>query len=306
MKICFIGPGEIEIPPIGWGALETVLWNQYTELKKFGIETYFCNERDTDATFNLVSKYKPDIIHLHYGNHYRLMPQFDCRKIVTNHDGSFRNSFRFHDAIARAYLRDCEFFCLSEQERKFFTNIGISTNKVKIMPNGVCSSLFFVSNNPSKPNRSLCIGKIDARKRQSSLQKINVGVDFVGAVDDENFNSKGEDYLGSWNREQIYMNTTEYANLVILSSSENCSPLVCLEALSAGLGLVISEACTESLDLSKKFITVIPENKVNDKEFVQQSIKENRIASLSSRQQIVEYSKTRSWSNMMKIYTSYL
>ena len=305
-KICFIAPGEIEIPPNGWGALETVLWNQFCELKKLGIETHFVNDKSIEETFRKVKEINPDIIHLHYGKHYELMPYFSCRKIVTNHDGSFKFSQPFHDMITRTFFLDCEFFCLSEFEKDFFLKIGISPLKVKIMPNGVQTSSFHVSTSPTKANRSLCIGKIDARKRQARLQKLDLDIDFVGGIASDEFNKNSPTYLGLWNREQIYRRTTEYANLVILSSSENCSPLVCLEAMAAGLGLVISEACTESLDLSKEFITVIPENKIDDKEFVGNAIRGNREISLRIRSQIIKYARTRDWSNMALLYKSYL
>lgn len=164
MKICFIAPGEIEIPPNGWGALETVVWNQSQELKKLGHDIFVINQKSRDIAFNEIKKINPDIIHLHYGSHYELMPLFNCRKIVTNHDGSFKNSAVFHDTVIRSYLYDCEFFCLSEYEKRFFLNLGISPKKIKIMQNGVEYSKFNKKLEPAHPQKSICIGKIDAQK----------------------------------------------------------------------------------------------------------------------------------------------
>ena len=62
-----------------------------------------------------------------------------------------------------------------------------------------------------------------------------------------------------------------YGNLVLLSDGE-AHPLVCMEALAAGLGVVVSEWGNANLDRLKDFITVIPESKVNDIEFVEKSI----------------------------------
>lgn len=305
MKICFIAPGEIEIPPSGWGALETVVWNQSEELKKLGHETFIINSKDKNETFIQLKKINPDIIHLHYGKHYELMPLFSCKKIVTNHDGSFKNSGLFHDRVVRSYLYDCEFFCLSEHEENFFLNIGISPSKVKIMKNGAEFKKFNKTENPTLPDKSICIGKIDSRKRQAKLQSMNAGVDFVGSINDPNFDTNSN-YLGPWGREEIFENLTEYGNFVLLSSSENCCPLVCLEAMSAGLGIVISEACVESIDLSKKFITLIPESKIKDEEFIKKSIEENRDYSITHRKEIIEYASTRDWSEIAKYYSSCL
>tara|TARA_R110000824_G_scaffold34372_1_gene109191 strand:+ start:1474 stop:2385 length:912 start_codon:yes stop_codon:yes gene_type:complete len=303
MKICFIAPGEIEIPPDGWGALETVVWNQSEELRKLGHETFIINEKSSIRTYAKLCRIQPDIVHLHYGKHYELMPQIKCHKIVTNHDGSFKFSGAFHDEVTKLCFKGCEIFCLSEYEKQFFSSRDVG--KVTIMPNGVDWKKFKKNTTASKPDRSICVGKIDTRKRQAKLQKMNLNIDFVGANNDNQFNEDDPHYLGPWSREEIYSNLTEYANFVLFSSSE-CDPLVCLEALSAGLGLVISEACTESLDLSKEFIDVIPEDKIEDKEYVEKVIKKNRIISMENRNEIIAYGKTRDWSQMAIAYNSYL
>ncbi len=99
----------------------------------------------------------------------------------------------------------------------------------------------------------------------------------------------------------MYNNLTDYANLILLSDGE-AHPLVCMEALSAGLGLVISEWATANLDLNKDFITVIPESKIIDLEYVSSKIEENRAISLQKRNEIVEYSKEFSWKKQIENY----
>ncbi len=65
--------------------------------------------------------------------------------------------------------------------------------------------------------------------------------------------------------------------------------MVCVEALMAGLGLVISELAAANLDLNKKFITIIPEDKINDGKFVAQAIRDNREFSVANREEIRAY-----------------
>ena len=97
-------------------------------------------------------------------------------------------------------------------------------------------------------------------------------------------------------------NLTAYANMVLLSAGE-AHPFVCLEAMAAGLGLVLSEQSTANLDLSQPFITVIPDDKLNDKSFLKQKIQENRKVSLGMRNEIREYCLTNfDWSNIIKQY----
>ena len=62
MKICFIGPGEISIPPKGWGAVETVIWNQYSELLRLGYDVHIVNEATAQETYNAIKKLNPALI----------------------------------------------------------------------------------------------------------------------------------------------------------------------------------------------------------------------------------------------------
>ena len=142
MKICFIAPGEIEIPPNGWGALETVLWNQHESLKKLGVDVHYINSRDTNYTAAIVREISPDFVHLHLGKHWEMMPQLPFKKIVTSHDGSFMQSKPFHERLIRNFFYDCIFFPLTSWERDFITRIGIPSYKCNIIPNGVSFSSF--------------------------------------------------------------------------------------------------------------------------------------------------------------------
>jgi hypothetical protein len=75
-----------------------------------------------------------------------------------------------------------------------------------------------------------------------------------------------------------------------------------MEALAAGLGIVISEFATANLDLDRKFIDVIPEEKINDIEYIESTIIKNRKYSISHREEILEYSKNFEWSNIIENY----
>ena len=71
----------------------------------------------------------------------------------------------------------------------------------------------------------------------------------------------------------------------------------------AGLGLVVSEYATANLDLSLPFIDVIPENKINNLEYVENVIKINREKSIKMRKQIKKYAVDNfSWDVIIKKY----
>jgi len=114
--------------------------------------------------------------------------------------------------------------------------------------------------------------------------------------------TSSQNYLGEWDKPTLYNGLTDYANLVLLSDGE-ADPLVVKEALIAGLGLVISECACANLDLLLPFITVIPNNKRTDLEFVKREIIKNRIISLEHREQIREYGlKTFAWNVVIDKY----
>ena len=302
MKICFIAPGEISVPPLGWGALETVIWNQYSNLKKTGHDVSIVNETDSRVTLDKVNEINPDIVHLHYGCHYQIMPHIKCRKIVTNHDGSFLSSKPFHESLVRRFLYDCEFFILTSWEKEFLLKIGISPQKIKLLPNGVDFKAFNFQTEAKISDSSICLGKIDKRKNQAFLQSLNRDVYFVGENTIPEFNMLDSKYLGSWARAEVYEKLTNYSNLILISELE-LQPLVCLEALSAGLGLVISEAASQNLDKSLPFITVIQQNLIHNPEVVALSISNNRnICASIGREKIRQYAKQFDWDNIIKSY----
>jgi glycosyltransferase involved in cell wall biosynthesis len=305
MKICFVAPGEIEIPPNGWGALETVVWNQYSQLKIKNYNVKIINEKDTNKVYEAIESFDPDIVHLHYGKHYEILPHIQRRKIITNHDGSFLQSWKFHENIIRQFMFDCEFFILTSWEKQLLQDIGIPKNHIKILPNGVDFNQFTKLNKPTI-NKSICLGKIDSRKNQSKLQKLNCDIVFVGQNADPTFNPMDSNYIGQWNRQEVFANLTNYTNLVLLSNSE-LQPLVCLEALSAGLGLVISEQSAQNLDTSLEFIETIPSSKLDDSEYVKNAIIKNRELCFSiDRSKTMDYARTFNWSSIIDKYISYI
>jgi hypothetical protein len=75
--------------------------------------------------------------------------------------------------------------------------------------------------------------------------------------------------------------------LVLLSSGE-CHSLAVCEALLAGLGVVVSEPASANLE-SKPWITVIPNEKLDDLVFVSNAIESNREIAMQNRREIREY-----------------
>jgi len=178
-----------------------------------------------------------------------------------------------------------------------YAKAGVNRDKISITPNGVRTDLYRYTTTPARSAETVYLAKIDERKRQFHFQGLK-SLRFVGNISDERF-IPNDQYLGEWSKKELYENLTDFANLALLSDGE-AHPLVCMEALTAGLGLVISEWCTANLDTSLPFITVIPESKINDLHFVQNAIEENQKVSLHMRKDIKEYSKRFDWKSTIQ------
>ena len=152
---------------------------------------------------------------------------------------------------------------------------------------------------PEFPERSIYLAKIDYRKRQHKFQSVK-NLYFAGNIADKKFNAN-HNYLGEWTKEYLHDYLTDYGNLVLLSDGEAHS-LVIMEAFAAGLGVVVSEFATANLDTDLDFITVIPESKIDDVEYVEYQITKNREYSVAHREEIIEYSQQFDWKNVLQKY----
>ena len=69
MKIALIGPGIMPIPPNNWGAVESLIWDQYEYLKEKGIHVIYADlptERQRDE-FSRVATYPITFLDEYFG-----------------------------------------------------------------------------------------------------------------------------------------------------------------------------------------------------------------------------------------------
>ena len=307
MKIGLIGPGIMQIPPTGWGGVEHLIWNFHNQLKKINDEVVIINTPNQQEIVNIINSGKFDAIHLHYDQFANVMPHLNCKKkMITSHYPYLENpepQYVFlYDLLKNS---KSHIVCLSDRIEKEFLQRGNNSNHLSVLPCGIDVDSYSIDEEEVlHPDRSIVIGKLEPRKRQAFLQKKNLNIDFIGNNADPSFDTTDPCYFGEQSKEDIMENLTSYANMILLSSGE-AHPFVCLEAMAAGLGLVLSEQSTANLDLSQPFITVIPDDKLNDKSFLKQKIKENRKISLTMRKDIRKYCFDNfDWSSIIKQYKS--
>lgn len=303
MKITLVGPGIMPIPPVGWGAVEILIWDTKNALERLGHKVQIVNTRNLNQIIEEINSFRPDFVHIHYDEFISVYPYIQYPKAITSHFGYLERPEMFggyiHIANAFAEIKP-NIFCLSSGIMSVYKVLmNVPEDRLYLTPNGVNTNAFYVTETPTYKDRSLYLAKIDYRKRQHMFQSID-SLWYAGNNADSRFDIT-KNYLGEWGKDVLHKELTNYGNLVLLSDGE-AHPLVCMEALASGLGVVVTEWGKSNLDDSKEFITIIPENKVTDIEFVEKEILKNRECSLRNRKKIVEYSKSFDWIEILKTY----
>tara|TARA_B100001939_G_scaffold8131_1_gene7426 strand:- start:1346 stop:2299 length:954 start_codon:yes stop_codon:yes gene_type:complete len=301
MKVAIVGPGIMPIPPTGWGAVEILIWDQKLALEKLGHEVLIINTQSPIEILQQINGFRPDFVHVQYDDFVEIVPYIQYPCAITSHFGYLEQPSKWDYYGPRVAKKFAELkpnvFCLSPGIRDTYKNtMGFNDENLFVTPNGVNLDLFRKTDSVKYPQRSIYLAKIDYRKRQYLFQGID-SLWFAGNNSDSRFDVSKR-WLQEWPKDKLYNELTDYGNLVLLSDGE-AHPLVCLEAFAAGLGVVVSQYAAANLDISKGFITVIPEDKIADMKFLESEIIKNRKYSVENREEILEYAETFEWSNII-------
>lgn len=301
MKIILIAPGYKSLPPTGWGAVESIVWDYYENLVKKGINTAIVNTPDPNKIISETNQHiigsEKVAVYIMYDDYIVVAPYIKCSKIyymshyayITQPQFRKKQVHYFNNIFSNVikYQNYITINAISSEIAQIYENYGVSQDRINVIHNGAREDLFRYSTTPTKPGRSVYVAKIEARKCQYKYQSIKT-IDFVGNYHDTPFDTKSPQYLGEWNKPTLYDSLTEYGNLVLLSDGE-ADPLVVKEALIAGLGVVVSECASANLDRRRGFITVIPNSRLDDLVYVETEIAKNRDYCATHRNEIREY-----------------
>lgn len=310
MKICIIGPGYKPIPPNGWGAVESVIWDYYTNLKD-NHDVTIINNHDLKQVIEEVNAANYDVIHIMYDDHVIITPYLKHNKIfytshyayITHPTFEQTQPWYFQNIFSHVIFNKNKLIinAISEQIKQVYVKYGFPENKINVLHNGAREDSFKYHNSPINYDKSVYLAKIEERKKQYVYQQIP-NIDFVGNYHNSSFDISNTNFLGEWTKDMLYNNLSHYGNLILLSDGE-ADPLVVKEALICGLGVVVSECASANLDLSQEFITVIPNNKLTDISYVTDEITKNRKYSIKNREKIRDYGlKLFSWKNIINKY----
>ncbi len=298
MKMAFVAGGYIPIPPASSSILNLIQEYKYHS-EKNGHQVDIFNDPDVHQVVATINAGNYDFVHLHAGGFVSEFNQSLHQKFCfTSHAGHLFQLDQWDDVFKQefqGYLKAPGIISLSPASKKLFVDAGY-TGYISTQINGVNTTK--VDRQIKGNGKAICLGWIQPRKQQRLLAKAVDGqasIDFVGPLDDPDF-VEGETtkYLGVWSLEDVYRRLTEYSCLVLMSSGE-VAPLVVLEAMAAGLCLVVSESASANLAV-KDFIKVLPDNILTNPTLEHQQIVRDAIGELiaqnqSFRPEIIAYAQ---------------
>jgi len=301
MKIILIGHGKLPIPPTGWGAVEQVIADISKNLASLGHEVEIVNipHRHVLAALLLkrVRQGKADVLWCH---NERLVPHlawmyklFSRHLVETCHSPVPNTSAQELGKLlpVRRAAKSPVHLSLHPSLSEAFKLLNPAA-KIVPLKNGVDVSSITMS--PQGNGRALCLGRISERKRQRIVAEQfadeGVPIDFVGPQSDTvPSNAKVShlaSYLGEWSREEVCNKLSNYSALVLWSDGE-VQPLVVIEALAAGLDVVVSREAARNLDPTLSFVHV-----VDSIESLAETTKIAILGNKTRRSDIREYAKT--------------
>lgn len=304
MKIAIIGPGIMPIPTDGWGAIESIIWEHANCLRSRGHQVDIYNDPDIFKVTQQINSQEYDFIHSQYDNHVGLLNRL-LKKLfaATSHYGYIcRKQYwdpGYHQ-IHQDMLKAPAIIALSDEIAEVYRRDGYK-GPIQVLANGTNTSAFEVCPNPHK--MAVCVGKIEPRKQQSKLVKMlgpYLPIDFVGPIVDNSFYPNGlARYLGTWTREELYQNLTDYKVLVLPSLGE-AAALVIPEAMAAGCSIVCTEVSTANLDESTPGIYVVQDHFGPE---IYTAIKQAATENVFKRAAIRNYAEQHfSWANITTKY----
>ena len=79
MKISIVGPAT-PIPPVGWGAVESLIWDYKVNLERLNHKVDIININNPKEIIKRINDYQPDFVHIQYDDWIVLYPyiQYPC------------------------------------------------------------------------------------------------------------------------------------------------------------------------------------------------------------------------------------
>lgn len=258
----------MKIPTDRWGAIEIIIWQLKLNLESFGHKVDILNETGHNAALE-AQPWKYDFVHLHYDEYsplwIQLADEYKFELIVTSHNAytskSNTTTSNYQKNIFPSLMKIKKHLVLSKEIEEAYHRAGC-LRKIAVLHNGTEVSEIKFSDTPGN-GKAICLGRITRRKQQEKLSQLinnyrGLTCDFAGPLGKKKLftcNNENTFYLGEWNRKQVHDILTNYSCLLLPSLAE-AHALVVVEALAAGLSVVVTPEASTNLDKTLPFIYI--------------------------------------------------
>ena len=266
-----IGPGMMPIPPVGWGAVETIIDEMSTQLaisrptmvlNSNSLFTWFRAFRirheviqaHSDTAFEKASRWRflnnrstPIVVWLHYP--YLDQPAF------------WNPGFNSRWKRMKRHLRSSDVFIALSPS---IANVAIPQLPTTILTLPNASS--FTPRIELNPDRDLLVlGKVQVRKQQFELSELvlwGTDITFVGPIEDQRViesvaneprAARSKAFVGEWTRAELAEKMSSFKVLLLPSKAE-ADALVLYEAQLAGLSIICSRHALGAQDAELPWI----------------------------------------------------
>ncbi len=274
LRILMVGSGSSPIPPPGWGAVALLIGQTRDYLVRTGHTCDILNKKHWRIANALRARpWTYDFVHLQVerriGLWLALSRLLKFKLAVTTHSSYAAFPDRWKPRYRHIHRRMCRvpyLFALSNEIAEAARREGFR-NRIFVVPNAVdCNEFTFQPDPPATP-KAVVLGRVEERKKQVYLAGVlrgrPVACDLIGPYKDTDRdllrNIPNVPILGPWNRDQVRSRLTEYACLALLSDGE-AHACVVLEAMAAGLSLVVSPEASHNLDPALPFLHIVDRN----------------------------------------------
>jgi len=323
MKIALVAPGIMSVPPVGWGAVEIIIWDYYNELMACGNDVVIinkirnnpCDQSHPRSAYcqeliNEINQGQFDFVHIHYDVLFHIIPFLTTPKVIgitshypyidnleKHHSDGFTGIFEFMIHMPNVDSQIILNFVLADKDIDTLIKHSANPKYIFKLENGISDKFTNKSfKEAAYIDKTIYLGKITSRKGQAKYCNLE-NIHIIGPGGEGLAN-----YQGTWTRDEVYSKLGDYGNLLLLSEGE-ADPLVVKEAMMAGLGVVINETSGKNLDRNCDFISIIPDSRCDDLDYIQSVMDNNKKISYQKREYIRQYAQVHySWKPLITKY----
>lgn len=256
LEVLIIAPGIQRIPVEGWGAVERLTFQHYEHLKLTTDSVGLLNSSRIKTWLTVFLRQRPRVVVCHYDALAPIVRIFSqavgARTIGTSHYAYAPMPLRW-DLAFRSYwsaLGKFDVFVALSSEIAETALKSKFRGRVEVIPNGADANNYFFDG--SIGHGSICLGKVEKRKRQFELANSNFSspdITYVGPLDDDRIQTLPQEkmyqFVGPKSAGWVFENLTSFSSLILASDAE-ADALVIHEALIAGLRVFATKSASGS------------------------------------------------------------